>query len=164
MSGPGHILLYPAKDALRIVRRRRECAYAAAGAAPAQLDVHAVATASLRLNLDAGRARLDGIVARMSHACSSSIRSSACMASMSPSATMSRYCSPSGVDTGAIMPSPWPSSTMHGTELAPFASTRPCADSPNYTPGDVSHRYLRRDSDDRIVLTSSIASVLPRPL
>ncbi len=61
----GRVLLYPAEDALHIVRRRLEGIYAAAGAALAKLDVQVITASSLRLDLDADRARLDDTVARL---------------------------------------------------------------------------------------------------
>ena len=64
-SRPGRVLLYPAEDALHVVRRRLEGICAAAGAALAELDVQVITAPSLRLDLDADRARLDETVARL---------------------------------------------------------------------------------------------------
>ena len=65
VSRPGRVLLCPAEDALHIVRRRLDGICAAAGAALAQLDVQVITAPSLRLDLDADRARLDETVARL---------------------------------------------------------------------------------------------------
>ena len=63
VSRPGRVLLYPAEDALHIVRRRLEGICAAAGIALAELDVQVITAPSLRLDLEADRARLDETVA-----------------------------------------------------------------------------------------------------
>ena len=65
VSRPGRVLLYPAEDALHIVRRRLEGICAAAGASLAELDVQVITASSLRLDLDADCARLDETVARL---------------------------------------------------------------------------------------------------
>jgi hypothetical protein len=59
VSRPGRVLLYPAEDALHIVRRRLEGICAAAGVGLAELDVQVITAPSLRLDLEADRARLD---------------------------------------------------------------------------------------------------------
>src|SRR3954452_11145723 len=61
----GRVLLYPAEDALHVVRRRLEGICAAAGVSLAELDVQVITTPSLRLDLEADRARLDETVARL---------------------------------------------------------------------------------------------------
>jgi len=65
VSHPGRVLLYPAEDALHIVRRRLEGICAAAGVSLAALDVQVITAPSLRLDLEADRARLDETVARL---------------------------------------------------------------------------------------------------
>jgi RecA-family ATPase len=65
VSRPGRVLLYPAEDALHIVRRRLEGICAAAGVALPKLDVQVITAPSLRLDLDADRARLDETVAQL---------------------------------------------------------------------------------------------------
>jgi hypothetical protein len=65
VNRPGRVLLYPAEDALHVVRRRLEGICAAAGVALAQLDVQVITAPTLRLDLDADRARLDETVARL---------------------------------------------------------------------------------------------------
>jgi RecA-family ATPase len=62
---PGRVLLYPAEDALHVVRRRLEGICAAAGTALAELDVQVITAPSLRLDLDADRARLEQTVATL---------------------------------------------------------------------------------------------------
>ena len=65
VSRPGRVLLYPAEDALHIVRRRLEGICVAAGVSLAALDVQVITAPSLRLDLEADRARLDETVARL---------------------------------------------------------------------------------------------------
>jgi RecA-family ATPase len=62
---PGRVLLYPAEDALHIVRRRLEDICAAVGTALAELDVQVITAPSLRLDLEADRARLEETVATL---------------------------------------------------------------------------------------------------
>src|ERR1700732_203707 len=65
VSRPGRVLLYPAEDALHIVRRRLEGICAAAAISLAELDVQVITAPSLRLDLEVDRARLDETVARL---------------------------------------------------------------------------------------------------
>jgi hypothetical protein len=65
VSRPGRVLLYPAEDALHVVRRRLDGICAAAGISLAALDVQVITTPSLRLDLQADRASLDETVARL---------------------------------------------------------------------------------------------------
>jgi hypothetical protein len=65
VSHPGRVLLYPAEDALHIVRRRLEGICVAAGVRLAALDVQVITAPSLRLDLEADCARLDETVARL---------------------------------------------------------------------------------------------------
>jgi RecA-family ATPase len=62
---PGRVLLYPAEDALHIVRRRLDGICAAAGRHLADLDIQVITAPSLRLDLDADRSHLDETVARL---------------------------------------------------------------------------------------------------
>jgi RecA-family ATPase len=62
---PGRVLLYPAEDALHIVRRRLDGICAAAGLDLAELDLQVITAPSLRLDLEADRASLDETVARL---------------------------------------------------------------------------------------------------
>jgi hypothetical protein len=65
VTRPGRVLLYPAEDALHIVRRRLEGICRAAGVALPELDIQVITAPSLRLDLDADRARLDEAVGRL---------------------------------------------------------------------------------------------------
>lgn len=65
VTRPGRVLLYPAEDALHIVRRRLEGICAAAGTKFAALDVQVITAPSLRLDLDADRARLADTIASL---------------------------------------------------------------------------------------------------
>ena len=60
---PGRVLLYPAEDALHIVRRRLDGICAAAACQLAALDVQVITATNLRLDLPADRARLEETVA-----------------------------------------------------------------------------------------------------
>ncbi len=62
---PGRVLLYPAEDALHIVRRRLDGICAASGLGLAQIDVQVITAPSLRLDLDTDRGRLDETVAAL---------------------------------------------------------------------------------------------------
>ena len=62
---PGRVLLYPAEDALHIVRRRLDGICAAAAINLTELNVQVITAPSLRLDLDADRARLDETIARL---------------------------------------------------------------------------------------------------
>jgi hypothetical protein len=62
---PGRVLLYPAEDALHIVRRRLDGICAAAGLAIADLDVQVITAPTLRLDLAADRARLAETIAEL---------------------------------------------------------------------------------------------------
>jgi hypothetical protein len=65
VARPGRVLLYPAEDALHVVRRRLEGICAAAGTALAELDVQVITAPSLRLDLNADRASLEETVATL---------------------------------------------------------------------------------------------------
>jgi RecA-family ATPase len=65
VSRPGRVLIYPAEDALPTVRRRLEGICAAAGVALPKLDLQVITAPSLRLDLDADRARLEETIARL---------------------------------------------------------------------------------------------------
>jgi RecA-family ATPase len=65
VSHPGRVLLYPAEDALHIVRRRLEGICTAGGVGLADLDVQVITAPSLRLDLEADRARLEETVATL---------------------------------------------------------------------------------------------------
>jgi RecA-family ATPase len=62
---PGRVLLYAAEDALHIVRRRLDSICAAADLSIADLDVQVITAPTLRLDLEADRARLDQTIAKL---------------------------------------------------------------------------------------------------
>ena len=62
---PGRVLLYAAEDALHIVRRRLDGICTAAGLAIADLDVQVITAPTLRLDIEADRARLDQTIATL---------------------------------------------------------------------------------------------------
>jgi RecA-family ATPase len=65
VARPGRVLLYPAEDALHTVRRRLEGICAAAGVALPNLDIQVITAPSLRLDLEIDRTRLEETVARL---------------------------------------------------------------------------------------------------
>jgi RecA-family ATPase len=65
VARPGRVLLYPAEDALHVVRRRLEGICTAAGVALPELDVQVITAPSLRLDLATDRARLEETVAKL---------------------------------------------------------------------------------------------------
>jgi hypothetical protein len=65
VPNPGRVLLYAAEDALHIVRRRLDGICAAAGVDLAALDIQVITASSLRLDLDTDRIRLHDTVARL---------------------------------------------------------------------------------------------------
>ena len=62
---PGRVLLYAAEDALHIVRRRLDGICAAASVVLEDLDIQVITAATLRLDLDADRSRLETTVAQL---------------------------------------------------------------------------------------------------
>ena len=77
----GRVLLYAAEDALHIVRRRLEGICATTGLSLADLDIQVITAPSVRLDLDADRRSFFRRPSPdCSRACSSSIRSCACIA------------------------------------------------------------------------------------
>jgi RecA-family ATPase len=65
VARPGRVLLYPAEDALHIVRRRLEGICAAAAIRLTELDIQVITAPSLRLDLETDRISLDETVARL---------------------------------------------------------------------------------------------------
>ncbi len=65
VTRPGRVLLYPAEDALHIVRRRLEGICAAAAVGLPELDIQVITAPSLRLDLETDRTRLEAAVARL---------------------------------------------------------------------------------------------------
>ena len=152
-SRPGRVLLYPAEDALHIVRRRLEGICAAAGAALAELDVQVITAPSLRLDLDADRARLDETVARLKPR----------LLVLDPFVRLHRIDENVSGDVAPLLAFLRELQRRHAVAVAVVHHARKGAgairagqalrgSSEFHAWGD-SNLYLRRDSDDRIVLT-----------
>ncbi len=62
---PGRVLLYAAEDALHVVRQRLEGICAAAGCRLVDLDLQVITAPTLRLDLPADRAALEGTIAQL---------------------------------------------------------------------------------------------------
>ena len=65
VPAPGRVLLYAAEDALHVVRHRLEGICATAAIAIDALDVQVITAPTLRLDLDADRARLDDTIRQL---------------------------------------------------------------------------------------------------
>ena len=153
VSQPGRVLLYPAEDALHIVRRRLEGICAAAGATLAQLDVQVITAPSLRLDLDADRARLDETVARLKPR----------LLILDPFVRLHRIDENVSGEVAPVLAFLRELQRRHAVAVAVVHHARKGAgairagqalrgSSEFHAWGD-SNLYLRRDSDDRIVLT-----------
>jgi RecA-family ATPase len=153
VSRPGRVLLYPAEDALHIVRRRLEGICAAAGAALTELDVQVITAPSLRLDLDADRARLDETVARLKPR----------LLVLDPFARLHRIDENVSGEVAPLLAFLRELQRRHAVAVAVVHHARKGAgairagqalrgSSEFHAWGD-SNLYLRRDSDDRIVLT-----------
>lgn len=150
---PGRVLLYPAEDALHVVRRRLEGICAAAGAALAELDVQVITAPSLRLDLDADRARLDETVARLKPR----------LLVLDPFVRLHRIDENVSGDVAPLLAFLRDLQRRHAVAVAVVHHARKGAgairagqalrgSSEFHAWGD-SNLYLRRDGDDRIVLT-----------
>ena len=153
VSRPGRVLLYPAEDALHIVRRRLEGICAATGIALAQLDVQVITAPSLRLDLEADRARLDDTVARLKPR----------LLVLDPFVRLHRIDENVSGDVAPLLAFLRELQRRHAVAVAVVHHARKGAgtiragqalrgSSEFHAWGD-SNLYLRRDSDDRIVLT-----------
>ena len=153
VSQPGRVLLYPAEDALHIVRRRIEGICAAAGATLAQLDVQVITAPSLRLDLDADRARLDETVARLRPR----------LLILDPFVRLHRIDENVSGEVAPLLAFLRELQRCHAVAVAVVHHARKGAgairagqalrgSSEFHAWGD-SNLYLRRDTDDRIVLT-----------
>ena len=153
MDRPGRVLLYPAEDALHVVRRRLEGICAAAGAALAELDVQVITAPSLRLDLDADRARLDETVARLKPR----------LLVLDPFVRLHRIDENVSGDVAPLLAFLRDLQRRHAVAVAVVHHARKGAgairagqalrgSSEFHAWGD-SNLYLRRDGDDRIVLT-----------
>jgi RecA-family ATPase len=153
VSRPGRVLLYPAEDALHIVRRRLEGICAATGIALTQLDVQVITAPSLRLDLEADRARLDDTVARLKPR----------LLVLDPFVRLHRIDENVSGDVAPLLAFLRELQRRHAVAVAVVHHARKGAgtiragqalrgSSEFHAWGD-SNLYLRRDSDDRIVLT-----------
>jgi RecA-family ATPase len=153
VSRPGRVLLYPAEDALHIVRRRLEGICAATGTALAQLDVQVITAPSLRLDLDADRARLDETVARLKPR----------LLVLDPFVRLHRIDENVSGDVAPVLAFLRDLQRRHAMAVAVVHHARKGAgamragqalrgSSEFHAWGD-SNLYLRRDNDDRIVLS-----------
>lgn len=153
VSHPGRVLLYPAEDALHIVRRRLEGICATAGATLAQLDVQVITAPSLRLDLDADRARLDETVARLKPL----------LLILDPFVRLHRIDENVSGEVAPVLAFLRELQRRHAVAVAVVHHARKGAgtiragqalrgSSEFHAWGD-SNLYLRRDTDDRIVLT-----------
>jgi RecA-family ATPase len=153
ITRPGRVLLYPAEDALHVVRRRLEGICAAAGVSLAELDVQVITAPSLRLDLKADRARLDETVARLKPR----------MLVLDPFVRLHRIDENVSGDVAPLLAFLRDLQRRHAIAVAVVHHARKGAgairagqalrgSSEFHAWGD-SNLYLRRDGDDRIVLT-----------
>jgi RecA-family ATPase len=153
VSRPGRVLLYPAEDGLPTVRRRLEGICAAAGVALPTLDVQVITAPSLRLDLDADRARLDETVARLKPR----------LLVLDPFVRLHRIDENVSGDVAPLLAFLRELQRRHGVAVILVHHARKGAgairagqalrgSSEFHAWGD-SNLYLRRDSEDRIVLT-----------
>src|SRR6202166_4598449 len=145
--------LYPAEDALHIVRRRLEGICAAAGVSLAELDVQVITAPSLRLDLEADRARLDATVARLKPR----------LLILDPFVRLHRIDENVSGDVAPLLAFLRELQRRHAVAVAVVHHARKGAgtlragqalrgSSEFHAWGD-SNLYLRRDTDDRIALT-----------
>jgi hypothetical protein len=150
---PGRVLLYPAEDALHVVRRRLEGICTAAGISLAELDVQVITAPSLRLDLEADRTRLDETVARLKPR----------LLVLDPFVRLHRIDENVSGDVAPLLAFLRDLQRRHAIAVAVVHHARKGAgairagqalrgSSEFHAWGD-SNLYLRRDSNDRIVLT-----------
>ena len=150
---PGRVLLYPAEDALHIVRRRLDGICAAAGVALAELDVQVITAPSLRLDLNTDCARLDEAVARLKPR----------LLILDPFVRLHRIDENASAEVAPLLAFLRDLQRRHAVAVAVVHHARKGAgairagqalrgSSEFHAWGD-SNLYLRRDCDDRIVLT-----------
>jgi hypothetical protein len=147
------VLLYPAEDALHVVRRRLEGICAAAGVGLAELDVQVITAPGLRLDLEADRARLDETVARLKPR----------LLVLDPFVRLHRIDENVSGEVAPLLAFLRDLQRRHAIAVAVVHHARKGAgairagqalrgSSEFHAWGD-SNLYLRRDADDRIVLT-----------
>lgn len=153
VSRPGRVLLYPAEDALHVVRRRLEGICAATATELDQLDVQVITAPSLRLDLDADRTRLDDTVARLKPR----------LLVLDPFVRLHRIDENASGDVARVLAFLRDLQRRHAVAVAVVHHARKGGSamragqalrgsSEFHAWGD-SNLYLRRDSDDRIILT-----------
>ena len=153
VTRPGRVLLYPAEDALHVVRRRLEGICAAAGTALVELDVQVITAPSLRLDLEADRARLEETVATLKPR----------LLILDPFVRLHRIDENVSGDVAPLLAFLRELQRRHATAIAVVHHARKGAgtvragqalrgSSEFHAWGD-SNLYLRRDTDDRIALT-----------
>jgi RecA-family ATPase len=153
VTNPGRVLLYPAEDALHVVRRRLEGICAAAGTDLAELDVQVITVPSLRLDLDADRARLEQTVAALKPR----------LLILDPFVRLHRIDENVSGEVAPLLAFLRELQRRHATAIAVVHHARKGAgtiragqalrgSSEFHAWGD-SNLYLRRDADDRIALT-----------
>jgi RecA-family ATPase len=153
VTNPGRVLLYPAEDALHVVRRRLEGICAAAGTDLAELDVQVITVPSLRLDLDADRARLEQTVAALKPR----------LLILDPFVRLHRIDENVSGEVAPLLAFLRELQRRHATAIAVVHHARKGAgtiragqalrgSSEFHAWGD-SNLYLRRDTDDRIALT-----------
>ena len=153
VSRPGRVLFYPAEDALHTVRRRLEGICAAAGVALPELDIQVITAPSLRLDLEADRARLEETVGRLKPR----------LLVLDPFVRLHRIDENVSGDVAPLLAFLRELQRRHGIAVAVVHHAKKGAgairagqalrgSSEFHAWGD-SNLYLRRDSNDRIVLT-----------
>jgi hypothetical protein len=160
VSRPGRVLLYPAEDALHIVRRRLEGICAATGVSLADLDVQVITAPSLRLDLEADRARLDATVARLKPR----------LLVLDPFVRLHRIDENVSGDVAPLLAFLRELQRRHAVavavvhhaerELVPSAPVRPCADHRNSTPGAIPTSI---SAATVMIVSSSLSSIAPPP-
>jgi hypothetical protein len=160
---PGRVLLYAAEDALHIVRRRLEGICAAAAMSIADLDVQVITAPSLRLDLAADRASLDETVATLKPR----------LLVLDPFVRLHRIDENNSGEVAPLLAFLRDLQRRHALAVAVVHHAKKGAgniragqalrgSSEFHAWGD-SNLYLRRDSDDRIILTVEhrAASAMP---
>jgi len=153
VARPGRVLLYPAEDALHVVRRRLEGICAVAGIALPDLDVQVITAPSLRLDLEADRARLEETVATLTPR----------LLILDPFVRLHRIDENVSGEVAPLLAFLRELQRRHATAIAVVHHARKGAgairagqalrgSSEFHAWGD-SNLYLRRDTDDRIALT-----------
>jgi RecA-family ATPase len=163
VSRPGRVLLYPAEDALHIVRRRLEGICAAGGVGLAELDVQVITAPSLRFDLEADRRRLEETVARLKPR----------LLVLDPFVRLHRIDENVSGDVAPLLAFLRELQRRHAIAVAVVHHAKKGAgairagqarrgSSEFHAWGD-SNLYLRRDSDDRIVLTGEHRAAAAMP-